>query len=116
MLLGPDGIVHSVLAGPDVGFGGLDKRLALDDLPGKVEDYEDVDVDIGDDEVVRAPVDLGVGEDGKAVEEDDDGEVNKREPGSVWLELALEDERAAVNPLGKQRRAETQVRNENGHR
>lgn len=53
-------------------------------------------------------------EDVKAVEEDDEGEVDERDPGGVGLEGGFEDERVAVDALGREGFVELDVGNLNG--
>jgi hypothetical protein len=47
----------------------------------------------------------------EAVEEDDHDEVDQGEPGSVWLEMTLEDKSVAVNPLGFEGLVELEIGN-----
>lgn len=53
-------------------------------------------------------------EDSKTIEEDDDSEVNEGEPGSVWLEAALEEEFVAVHVLSDEGLSELNVGNQDG--
>jgi hypothetical protein len=45
----------------------------------------------------------------KAVEENDDGEVDEGEPGGVWLETTLEDKSVAINSLRLERLVEPYI-------
>jgi len=113
-VLGPHGVVDGVLPRPNVRLGRLDHLRVLEELPGEEQDREDGHVDVRREEVRRREhprlARSLLDEDVEAVEDDDDGEEAQREPGRVRLELALEDERVAVDVLREQRLAEAQIR------
>jgi len=106
-LLGPDLGIQRRLATPNIRLTSLDEARPLDDLPDNIQDEENRDTDISRDKVINGPAALG--EDRKAVEENNDGKVDEREPSGVRLPLALEDERVAVHALGLERGVEADV-------
>ena len=65
-------------------------------------------IDICREEILNAP--LPFEENGKPVENDDDGEEDEREPGRIRLESGLEDELITINALRLKSFIELQVR------
>ena len=99
--------VQGCLAGEDVRLGGLDPPRTLKDLPERVEQEVDHDTDIGSGKVIDGEWREYV----EAVEEDDDGEEDQRDPREVWLEMALEDQGVAVDALSLECTVELEICN-----
>lgn len=89
------------LTAPYIRFRRVDHLGSLEHLPESKEETKDRNTNIGCEEVgqlIRSPG--SGGEDLEAVEENDEGEVDKGRPGDIRLPLAREDHGVAVDVLG----------------
>jgi len=102
-ILRPNLAVNSVLARPDISLSRTNELWSFDKLPSEVQNKKDGNVDIGNEKAWNIK---SANKDVEAIENDDDGEVNKGKPSSIWLEMSLEYKSVTVNVLSKQSCAE----------
>jgi hypothetical protein len=114
-LFGPNLSIKGCFSTPDVGVGWLDKLGALEYLPERVEQEENGHTNVSSEEISEltgSPL-AGMGEDSKAVEEDDQTKVDQGEPSKVWLIRRPEHQSLAINTLRNESLAELDVGNAN---
>jgi len=111
MLLWPDLVIDSSLARPDVSLCALDEFVAFEDLPDSVEEEEDWDVDICNQEalIVKA-----TDENCKSIEYDNNAEESDSEPSTICSSPGSENQSVAVNVLGLEGIAETEIGDTDG--